>query len=356
VAKPYRKAGSKYWWIAPFIDGLQVHQSSGETDYDAADQKIKILEGKIASGIAIHPKTDRGSFQQLLELVRSDYELKKRRSLYDLAKRIDVVIGPALGHLPAAKAHLELERYMLNRQKAGVANGTINNELRHIRRAYRLGKRKGLVSEIPVIEMLPNGEARDGYYTPREFNRLLTACPNPLVRNILIVGFITGWRMRSIFRLQWSWVDMDNGFVWQTERKNQKDTRWPLDFKLEQLGNISLRDVFEEQRRTTDALKDAIVPWVFHRDGREVKSVRGAFQRALAEAGIDHVFHDLRGTAIVNLLEAGLDAPTIMNMVGLKTEHMVTHYAKRRGMRDDRLREAGKLLEMRLKNPVRRSK
>lgn len=78
-----------------------------------------------------------------------------------------------------------------------------------------------------------------------------------------------------------------------------------------------------------------------------MRSIRWSFERVLGP--ISKVFHDFRGTAIVNLLEAGANNADIMNMVGLKTDRMIMHYAQKRGMRDTRLKEAGKLLEMRLK-------
>jgi integrase len=356
MAKPYKRKGSRFWWIAPWIEGRQVPQSSGETDYDRAERKLKILEGKLAANAPIKATTDRGSFAALLEVVRTDYKIKRRRSLYDCEKRIDKALVPLLGHLPAGKAWEELDQYILARQngepgkrRRKASNGTINNELRIVKRAYRLGALKGLVSFVPHIEMLPDGPERDGYYSRAEFDALMAAAP-PLVRNILTVAYITGWRLRSILRLQWNQVDLKDGFVWQTEIKNQKATRWPLDEVPE------LRAVFEEQDAATKRVKDAIVPYVFHRNGKPVKDLRKSFENVLTAAGIaDRVFHDFRGTAIVNLLEAGLDAPTIMNMVGLKTERMVIHYAKRRGMREDRLREAGKLLEMRLKGAAKKA-
>lgn len=349
MAKPYKRKDSRFWWIAPWIDGVQVRQSSGETDYDRAARKLKILEGKIAANAPITAKTDRDSFASLLELVRTDYKINKRRSLYDLEKRIDKKLVPFLGHLPAGRAWGELRDYILSRQQEGVSNGTINNELRIVRRAYRLGFELGMVSYVPVIKLLAGAEARDGYYSPADLNQILEKS-SPLLGAILTVAYITGWRLRSVLKLQWHQVDLKAGFVWQTEIKNDKATRWPIDIKLEQLGNLSLRTIFEERKAATDAIKDRIVPYVFHRKGKPVKSIRGSFENALGN--LDRVFHDLRGTAIINLLEAGLDAPTIMNLVGLKTERMVIHYAKKRGMREERLREAGRLLEMRLKNPT----
>jgi hypothetical protein len=234
MAKPYKRKGSRFWWIAPWIEGRQVPQSSGETDYDRAARKLKILEGKIAANAPITARTDRDSFTTLLERVRTDYKIKKRRSLYDLEKRIDVHLIPALGRLPAGKAWIELNNYILARQEAGVTNDTINNELRIVKRAYRLGVENHLVSYMPKIEMLPAAPPRDGYYSPEDFKRVLAKTISPLLRNILIVAYITGWRLRSILRLEWRQVDLQTGFVWlnASETKNQKATRWWIDINL----------------------------------------------------------------------------------------------------------------------------
>ena len=352
MAKPYRRTGSQFWWIAPWIDGRQVRQSSGETDFKRAADKLKILEGKLAAKAPINAKTDRGSFAALLELVRVDYKIKKRRTLYDCEKRIDEALVPVLGHLPAGRAWQHLDEYILSRQtgKYPVKNATINLELAIVKRAYRLGERKGFVSFVPHFEMLPKSPERDGYYPPAVFDAVLERA-TPLLRNILTVAYITGWRLKSILRLEWRQVDLKAGFVWlnAADTKNEKAVRWPLD------EIPRLRAAFDEQKTAADAIKDRIIPFVFHRNGQPVKSVKNGFNRILTDLGIKNVFHDFRGTAIVNLLEAGLDAPTIMNMVGLKTERMVINYARRRGMRETRLREAGKLLELRLNGPGKKA-
>ena len=53
MAKPFRCQGPRFWWIAPTINGRQVPESSGETDYGKAERRLKILEGKTASNSAI---------------------------------------------------------------------------------------------------------------------------------------------------------------------------------------------------------------------------------------------------------------------------------------------------------------
>lgn len=58
--------------------------------------------------------------------------------------------------------------------------------------------------------------------------------------------------------------------------------------------------------------------------------------------------HDFRGTATVNLLEAGVDLIKVMGMVGFKSVQMVARYAGKRGLRESSLNDAGALLEKRM--------
>src|SRR5579871_395055 len=103
MAKPYKRKGSRFYWIAPTIDGRQVPQSSGETDYDAALRKLKILEGEIASNAPVSAKTDRGNVAELLDLVIEKHTILQRASLQGTKYRIRNHLKPAVGHLRVNK-------------------------------------------------------------------------------------------------------------------------------------------------------------------------------------------------------------------------------------------------------------
>ncbi len=82
------------------------------------------------------------------------------------------------------------------------------------------------------------------------------------------------------------------------------------------------------------------MPWVFHRDGRPIRSVRRAWLTACLKAGFAQVVsekprkvkllripHDFRRTAVRNLERAGVPRSTAMRMVGHKTESVYRRYA-----------------------------
>src|SRR5437870_2598518 len=102
-------------------------------------------------------------FADLLDRVLLDYRVKGRRSIADLERRISKHIEPGVGLLAAANiSEREITDYIVQRQKGGASNATINLELAVIRRAFNLAKRD--IPNPPKIEMLPLDNERQTAY------------------------------------------------------------------------------------------------------------------------------------------------------------------------------------------------
>ena len=66
----------------------------------------------------------------MLEKVRVDYKVKRRRSIADLERRIDKHIKPALGWSAAEDiTEVEITSYIVERQARGAANATIKTKI-----------------------------------------------------------------------------------------------------------------------------------------------------------------------------------------------------------------------------------
>jgi integrase len=64
------------------------------------------------------------------------------------------------------------------------------------------------------------------------------------------------------------------------------------------------------------------------RDGTPYRSFRTAFARAVLQAGLaDFTFHDLRHTFASRLVMAGVDLPTVKELLGHKDISMTMRYA-----------------------------
>lgn len=84
-------------------------------------------------------------------------------------------------------------------------------------------------------------------------------------------------------------------------------------------------------REYTDAVQrrtGTIVPWVFHREGRRVKSIRQAWWTACEKTGLDGMIpHDFRRSAVRRLERAGVPRSVAMQLVGHQTEAIYRRYA-----------------------------
>jgi len=92
-----------------------------------------------------------------------------------------------------------------------------------------------------------------------------------------------------------------------------------------------LRAILEAQRATTEAVqrkRGIIIPTVFHRNGRPIKSFYKAWKTACLAAGCPgRIVHDFRRTAVRNLERAGVPRSTAMQMVGHRTMEIYSRYA-----------------------------
>jgi integrase len=122
-----------------------------------------------------------------------------------------------------------------------------------------------------------------------------------------------------------------------------------------------LRETLERQVQRTEALqreKGVIIPWLFHRDGKQIKTFRRSWITACVNAGFgkritdtkgrvikaiaNYIPHDFRRTAVRNLERAGVPRSAAMKMVGHKTQAIYQRYAI---ADESMLRDAGKKLE-----------
>lgn len=72
---------------------------------------------------------------------------------------------------------------------------------------------------------------------------------------------------------------------------------------------------------------DAVVPWLFHHNGRPIADFRKAWASACSAAKVPAaLFHDLRRTFCHNAAEAGADYKTIMDWTGHKTTSTFLRY------------------------------
>jgi integrase len=187
-----------------------------------------------------------------------------------------------------------------------VAVATINKELRHLRAVFRIAKDWGYLPEVPKFRMLREPVWLPTYITGDHFADVYGACdvarmpeglPYPAAdwwRSLLVMGYMTGWRVSDMLALRRDNLDLDTG----TARSMADDNKG----KREEL--VKLHPVVIEHLTKLAGFDSHIFPWNHDR-----RTLWSEFARIQEAAGIhltcreehDHGrycylygFHDLR--------------------------------------------------------------
>jgi integrase len=207
--------------------------------------------------------------------------------------------------------------------KPRASNATINRELSALKRMLNLGAKQypPKVDRVPYIPMLAENNIRKGFFKHDEFLALRDALPSHL-KGFLAFGYKTGWRISEIAKLTWDRVNLAQGVVRieTGETKNKEARTVYLDDEL--------KSVFRKQWRKSIKNKPQL-PYVFlNAYGTDrIKRFDKAWKRACIDAKIGlRRFHDLRRTAVRNMVRSGIPERVAMMISGHKTRSVFDRY------------------------------
>ena len=304
----YRRG--RVWWINYSAHGQLYRESSNsEVKKDAVSLlKLRLVEADAKIVDSRHPTFALGA-----AAVRHYYVANNRKSSID--KRLKN-LEPYFGKMDMAViGTTQIEAYQAIRlRKAKPA--TINRELACLRLMMNRLKKRGVLRAVPPIEMLKEDNIRTGFIDEDQLGLLLPHLPEH-VRPIVEFGYITGWRVSEILSRDFAHVGRTSVRLEPGETKNGKGREFPLIPRLVA--------VIDSQR---DRISDRIVrPLFFYKNGNRIKDFRGSWKKAARLAGLDGLlFHDLRRSAVRNLIQAGVDQHTAMKLTGHETDSVFRRY------------------------------
>lgn len=316
----------RIWWVRYSYRGKPIEESSGSTRRRDAVKLLRKRQGEMGIGRLVGPDAERTTFEDLAAMLVADYTVNERRSI-DRARRSLAHLREAFGLSRALEITPDrLDGYVKMRLDAGAARATVKNELAALRRAFRLAMRAAKVPSVPVFPTLRGSDPRTGFFEADELAAMLRHLPEPL-RPVAEFAYLTGWRKREVLGLTWAAVDLDAGIVRLEGRDSKNGRARVFPFRaLPQLGAL-----LRSQREHTTAVEretHAIVPWVFHRNGRPIRSYDTAWRTACKRALIPgRIFHDFRRTAARNLVRAGVPERVAMQLTGHLTRSVFDRYA-----------------------------
>lgn len=346
----YQRGKKGIWWIKFYRAGKPYRRTSRSTRKGDARRLLAQMEGKIAVGEFNPVRADKVFFEDLAKDFLNDYRANGRRTLRQAGYKVKILAGFFGGKRAQEIMTADIQKYTVQRQEAGAANATINRELAALKHMFILGIKGERIHRRPHIPMLQEDNVRTGFFGEVEFLALQEAMPAYL-RPAIAFAYMTGWRRGEVFGLQWGQVDLQAGTV-RLEPGVAKNREGRTVVLTEGLRKIlgeqwqKARAVAHQERKVNPTPREiaAAVPWVFHhRGGQRISDFRKAWEAACEQAKVPgRLFHDLRRTAVRNMVRAGIPERVAMMISGHKTRSVFDRYNI---VAEGDLREAARKME-----------
>jgi integrase len=334
-AQGIRGFGSPYlrgriWWIRYSHHGRDIRETTQSPRRVDAERLLKARWKQIGRGKFVGPQEEKVRVNALLDALVLDYQNNRRRSLNTLKGRLRPLRGFFGEDRALDLTGKRIEEYKATRlaSKTGretpISVATVNRELAALRRAYRLAIEQGRLSGGPVIKLLAEHNARQGFVEPGTFEAIVKRLPVPL-DDLARFAYLTGWRKGEITTLEWADVDRANRLI--TLRREHSKNEEPRVLKLTgDLWDLIERRWTAREYQTTDG-RTALSPYLFHRRGQPIVDFRDAWGEACKKAGVPSLlFHDLRRSAVRNMERAGVSQAVAMKITGHKTPSVYRRY------------------------------
>jgi len=348
------KHQSKFWYLSYYHNGRQIRESSKTDSRMVAAKMLTKRLGEIATGKQPAADVAKIRYEHLRDRLYLDYRNKKRKSMWTDRKgntylpNVKPLDAFFAGYRANAITTDAVHKFVSHLQDKGKANGTINRSLTALKRMFKLQMKDGKLYTMPNIEMLKEADARDGFVTIDEFHTLRDALPNYL-KGIVTVGYFTGMRLGEIRKLRWDMLDLDGKRphirLSGAKTKNGKPRTAPLNTETVLVLSLLKRTgayVFCGEAGGKTRLGDFRKAW-------RSACVRAGLGRMICPSCkttlTDHkcsqcdevrtydeqeyeglIFHDLRRSAVRDLVRAGVPEKTAMGISGHKTRSVFDRY------------------------------
>lgn len=315
------------WWIAYYVKkagrSKEVREPGGRTGKEAqkklAFRRKQVGAHDLGYEVFKGPKSEKVTIEDLLDRLERKYEElgKERKRTHSHMKHLRDFFG--VERAMSVSEGGRLSDYIRFRQQERASPGTVNRELRILRRAFHVGVAEKRLnrSSIPTFELLPEHNIREGFVEKGAFEAIISNLKDLDIQDVVAWAFWTGMRKGEIGKLSWSSVDKETLMLTLPGRitKNGKPRK------------LALVGIYREIIKRRLNARVIGCDLIFHRNGKQIGSFRKAWVNACKKAGVaDLLFHDLRRSAIRNMIRGGVERTVARTISGHRTEAVFTRY------------------------------
>jgi integrase len=165
----------------------------------------------------------------------------------------------------------------------------------------------GKIQFMPVVRLLKEPPARKGFLERPRFENLLSKLPLHL-RPLITFLYYCGVRVGEAVQIEWSQVDLQQGLI-RLEGEQTKTS----EARIVPLPDVLIANLKKVKHKTGLVFDD--------------RALRDEWVKATVAAGMPGLLvHDLRRSAIRNLIAAGVPEKVAMSISGHKTRAVFDRY------------------------------
>ena len=318
--------GSANYYIK--ISGKRI--ATGTPVKAVALRKLQERMGRVSLGIQSPEELKKLRYEQIRDSLLAEYRNGKQRghSLVTKADGTETIWG--LDHLNEffSKRAVQqittdlLREFVALRKEQGASPGTINRNMGLLRRMLHLARKEGKLPAIPHFPMLQEAPPRDGFVDDAAFKKLLAALPARL-RPFTLFLYTTGCRTGEAKQITWDQVHLNEHVVrlTGTQTKNAAPRTLPLVDALVKMlrKEKSKRGLLFPVGNFRKAWMSACIKVKL---GTRVKGKENGNYGTYS--GL--IPHDLRRSAVRNMIRVGVSQTVAMSISGHKTIAVFQRY------------------------------
>jgi integrase len=314
----------RYWYAQFYERGRQRRVSTKTVVKQKAQSFLRKLLVDKERGVIFD---GRQKYEDLRAALLINYQERGNKSLEVLTdgtetiwglKAVDTFFrGYPVGRITTDAAR-EFAQQLL---KSGASNGTVNKSLALLRRMLSIAHEDGKIQFPPKIRLLKPGAARKGFLPRDQFDKVLAGLPANL-KPLITFLYFCGVRVGEALQIEWAQVDLPAGLIRLEgeQTKNAEPRTVPLPDVL--VGMLEMVD--DKSGKVFDGT-NLRKCWWHACVGAELGTLtKIEGKRDPRYTGL--IIHDLRRSAIRNLIKAGVNEKVAMTISGHKTRSVFDRY------------------------------
>jgi len=334
----FQVKGSRFWRAQYIHNGKVIRVSTKEKVKARALIVLQRYMADADRGLAPLPEAQKLRYADLRRGLIANYEERGNRSLTTYAdgeeninglRQLDEFFnysennpGPPLMHITTETSR----EFARKRQADGVGTAMVNRSLACLRRMLRIAHEDGRIQHVPKIRFLKEPPPRKGFLELEKFNELLALLPTHL-RPLILLLYYCGLRVDEGRQIEWTQVDLDARLIRleQEQTKTDEARTVPLPAEL-----VMMLD--EVKPKTGKVFSDTNL----RNEWQKACAACGQGTRTLIEPEKEDghawykytglLVHDLRRSAVRNLVNAGVPERVAMSISGHRTRAVFDRY------------------------------